>query len=124
MCNFDNKDSQQTVDSYAENAQILINNTERTPEVRKFIDDHQELFWFTPDPKSEKVSDELLVEIVLNYGSMNEAKELFKAMDISNVANIFFKTINKSERGKGNYNEVILNYFTLYFNRYASRSFI
>ena len=35
---------------------------ERTPEVKKFIEDHQELFWYSPAPKSETVSDELLVD--------------------------------------------------------------
>jgi hypothetical protein len=92
----------------------------RSPEVKKFIDDHQELFWYTPAPKSEKVTDELLVETILNYGTWEQVHELFDIMGINNVAQIFFNFINRSERCKGNYNEVILNYFTLYFNRHAS----
>jgi hypothetical protein len=92
----------------------------RTPEVKKFIDDHQYLFWYTQEPKSEKVTDELLVEMVLNYGNMNEVQELFKVMGLNNVAKFFFDSVNMSERRKGNYHELILNYFTLYFNRYAS----
>ena len=92
----------------------------RSPEVKKFIDDHQYLFWYSPAPKSETVSDELLVEMILNYGSMNELRGLFAVMGMKNVAKIFFDSINKSERRRGNYYEVILNYFTLLFNRYAS----
>jgi hypothetical protein len=92
----------------------------RTPEVKKFIDDNQSLFWYTPAPKSETVTDELLVEMVLNYGNMNQIQELFNVMNINNVANIFFDSINKSERRKGNYFELTVNYFTLFFNRYAS----
>ena len=80
----------------------------QTLEVRKFIDDNQYLFWYTPAPKSETVTDELLVKTVLNYGTMN------------NVAKIFFDSINKSERRKSNYFELTVNYFTLFFNRYAS----
>ena len=92
----------------------------RTPEVKKFIEDHQELFWYTPAPKSEKVTDELLVEMVLNYGNIDEVKGLFNVMGVNDAAKIFFNSINQSERRKGNYNEVILNYFTLYFKRHAS----
>jgi len=92
----------------------------RTPEVKKFIDDHQYLFWYSPAPKSETVSDELLVEMVLNYGDMNQLRSLFAVMGINGVAKIFFDSISKSERRKGNYFELTLNYFTLFFNRYAS----
>jgi len=89
-------------------------------EVKKYIDDRQSLFWYSPEPKSDTVSDELLVEMVLNYGSMDDIRDLFAVMDIKNVAMIFFNSINKSERRKGNYQELVLNYFTLFFNRYAS----
>jgi hypothetical protein len=94
--------------------------TMRTPEVKNFIEDHQHLFWYSPAPKSETVSDELLVEMVLNYGSMNDLRSLFAVMGIKGVAKIFFDSIGKSERRKGNYHELTLNYFTLLFNRYAS----
>ena len=92
----------------------------RSPEVKKFIDDHQYLFWYSPAPKSETVSNELLVEMVLNYGSMDELRNLFAVMGIKEVAKIFFDSIGKSERRKGNYHELTLNYFTLLFSRYAS----
>jgi len=92
----------------------------RTPEVKKFIDDHQSLFWYSPAPKSETVSDELLVEMVLNYGSMDDLRGLFTVLGIKEVAKIFFESIGMSERRKGNYHELTLNYFTLLFNRYAS----
>ena len=99
---------------------VKIENIMRTPEVKKFINDHQYLFWYSPAPKSETVSDELLVEMVLNYGDMNQLRGLFAVMGIDGVAKIFFDSINKSERRKGNYYELTLNYFTLFFNRYAS----
>jgi len=92
----------------------------RSPEVKKFIDDHQYLFWYSPAPKSETVNDELLVEMVLNYGSMDDLRGLFTVMGIKSVAKIFFDSIGMSERRKGNYFEPTLNYFTLLFNRYAS----
>jgi len=92
----------------------------RTLKVKTYIEDRQYLFWYSPFTKSDTVSDELLVEIVLNYGSMEDIKELFMVKPIKEVADIFFNSINKSERRKANYHDIIINYFTLFFNRYAS----
>jgi len=92
----------------------------RNIEVRQYIEDHKHLFWYSPAPKSETVSDELLVEIILNYGTMDDIRTLFSVMKINNVSKIFFDSINKSERRKNNYHKLTINYFTLLFNRYAS----
>jgi len=92
----------------------------RTPEVKKFIEDHQHLFWYSPAPKSETVSDELLVETLLNYGSLAQIQTLFDLMSMREVAKIFFHSINLSKRRKNNFFEPTVNYFTLFFNRYAN----
>jgi hypothetical protein len=92
----------------------------RTTEISKFIENRQYLFWYSPPPKSKTVSDELLVEMVLNYGNMDDLRDLFSLMGIKDVAKIFFDSIGKSERRKGNYHELTINYFTLLFNRYAN----
>ena len=92
----------------------------RKTEIKTFIEKRQHLFWYSPAPKSETVSDELLVETILNYGNMDDLRELFSVMGLKNTAKIFFDSINKSERRKGNYHELTLNYFTLFFNRYAA----
>jgi hypothetical protein len=92
----------------------------RSKEIKRFIEDRKHLFWYSPPPKSETVSDELLIEIILNYGSMDDVRALFSVMKINNVARIFFDSINKSDRRKENYHELTRNYFTLLFNRYAS----
>jgi hypothetical protein len=102
------------------NDAISSDNFKRSPEVKKYIEDRQYLFWYSPAPKSETVSDELLVEIILNYGSMDDLRALFKVMGIKSVAKVFFDSIGKSERRKGNYHELTLNYFSLLFNHYAS----
>jgi hypothetical protein len=92
----------------------------RSIELKQYIEDRKRLFWYSPAPKSETVSDELLVEIILNYGSMDDVRALFSVMKINNVAKLFFDSINKSDRRKGNYHELTIHYFTLLFNRYAS----
>lgn len=91
----------------------------RSEALKNFIRKHAVLFWYSPEDKAETVSDELLVETILNYGDMEAVRELFQVMGIKKAASIFFNTVNKSERNKNNYHELVLNYFTLLFNRYA-----
>jgi len=88
-------------------------------ELKQYISEHNNLFWYTPESKLHNISDSFLVETILNYGDMDAVKNLFEIMGIKNVAKIFFDDINLSERRKNNYNELTLNYFTLLFNRYA-----
>ena len=93
-----------------------------SPEVKAFIRQHSNLFWYIPEDKKEDISSDVLVEFILNYGDMKAVKELFSIFGIRNVADVFFNSINLSERRKGNYNELTLNYFTLLFNRDAHRN--
>jgi hypothetical protein len=90
-----------------------------SPEVKEFIRKHSALFWYIPEDKKEDISHDVLVEFILNYGDMEAIKELFKILGISAVADHFFKSVNLSERRKGNYFELTLNYFTLLFKRYT-----
>jgi hypothetical protein len=91
-----------------------------SPEIKAFIRENSSLFWYTPDDKKEDISLEFLVEMILNYGDLKAVKQLFKLIGIRNTAEIFFNSINMSERKKGNFHELTINYFTLFFNRYAS----
>ena len=88
-------------------------------ELKQYVIEHKNLFWYTPENKLDAISESFLVETILNYGDMNAVKELFKIMGIKNVAKIFFNDISISERRKNNYHELTLNYFSLLFNRYA-----
>jgi hypothetical protein len=93
---------------------------ENTPEIKAFIRENSALFWYTPEKEKENISHELLVEHILNYGDLDTVRKLFEVMGIKNVAKVFFNAIGKSERSKGNYYELTLNYFSLLFKRYAS----
>ena len=90
-----------------------------SPEVKSFIRKHSKLFWYISENQKENISLELLVEHILNYGDMEAVRELFSILGIHVAAGHFFNSINLSERRKGNYHELTLNYFTLLFNRYA-----
>jgi len=90
-----------------------------SPEVKDFIRQHSSLFWYIPEDKKEEISEDILVEFILNYGDLEAVKGLFSLYGIEKVGNIFFSSITLSERRKGNYNELTLNFFSILFNRYA-----
>jgi hypothetical protein len=90
-----------------------------SPEIKQFIRDYSDLFWYTPDDRKEDISKEFLVETILNYGDLDAVIRMFNLMGIRNVAKVFFNTINRSSRRKGNYHELTINYFTHVFRKYA-----
>lgn len=90
-----------------------------SPEVKAFIKENSALFWYTPEDKKEDISPELLVETILNYGDMESIKKLFSLFGIKKTSEIFFSSINLSERRKGNFHELTINYFTHLFNKYT-----
>ncbi|MEI7727898.1 MAG: hypothetical protein WCK09_22515 [Bacteroidota bacterium] len=90
-----------------------------SPEIKQFIHEHSNLFWYTPEDQKENISQEFLVETILNYGDMDSVKQLITLLGIKLTAKIFFDSISLSDLRKENYHELTLNYFTLYFSRYA-----
>ena len=89
------------------------------PEIKQFIREHSNLFWYTPEDQKENISQEFLVETILNYGDLGSVKQLIKLLGIKKTASTFFDSINMSDRRRGNYQELTINYFTLFFSRYA-----
>jgi hypothetical protein len=92
--------------------------TMHSPDIKFFIRRHSHLFWYSPEDKKEDISESFLVETILNYGDLKSVKELISLLGIQKVAAIFFDSIHKSERRKGNYNELTRNFFTLLFKSY------
>lgn len=95
--------------------QISMNS----PEIKQFIRKNSNLFWHIPEDRKEEISHELLVETILNFGDMNATLQLFKILGIDEVAKLFFNSIAISNRRKGNYQELTINFFTLVFKKYA-----
>ena len=94
-------------------------NFMNSPEVQEFINEYRHLFWYAPEDKKPEISQEFLIETILNYGDLDAVVKLFNVLGIKNVADTFFHSINMSPRRRGNYHEIILNFFTLVFNKYA-----
>lgn len=72
------------------------------------------LIWYTKN--YDGLSDEAVVEAVLNYGDMDDVRKLMQIVGIKKVADIFREN---AFRQRTNYRPEIKNYFRLYFGRYA-----
>jgi hypothetical protein len=96
---------------------MVIHPTPTTNEdLKDFIEKRKTLVWYVKDPRG--LSEEAIVEAVLNYGNWEDVQELFRIMGIQEVADIFRKQILMPRR-RGNYYADVVNYFTLYFNKYV-----
>ena len=83
--------------------------------IGNFVRKRKHLFWSTKN--YDGLSNEAVVEGVLNYGNMNDVKELISLLGIQEVAKIFHK---QTHRMRINYDPKIVHYFSLFFQKYAS----
>lgn len=89
---------------------------QHTPEIEAFIEEHKDLFWYIAPNKKKNISEEVLVEFILNYGNEESIKKLFRLLGITKVKYILE---NLHPRQKGNYFPEIYNYFLHYTQRHA-----
>ncbi len=85
-------------------------------DIKLFIKEKKSLFWYTPEDKKEEISPALLVETILNYGSLDDVRRLIRLMGMDEVSRIFFSARG---RQKLNYYPEVYNYFSLLFRKYA-----
>ena len=90
-----------------------------SPEIKKFIRENSNLFWWIKEESKENISLNLLVESILNYGNEKSVKKLFELVGIKNVAEIFYEATN---RIRVNYYPDVVNFFNLYFKRNIDKS--
>ena len=86
-------------------------------ELKEFIKQHSPLWWWVPEKAKENLSLNSVVEALLNYGSIEDIKELFGIVGIKKVAEIFYE--GTKNRQRTNYSPKIENFFKLYFKRNA-----
>ncbi len=83
-------------------------------ELKEFIGKRKHLIWHVD--YSKEIPVELIVEHTLNDGTWEDVQELIKIIGIEKMAIIFRKqTIGP----RLNYRPEVINYFKLYFNKYA-----
>ena len=79
-----------------------------------FVKKRKHLFWSTRN--YDGLSSGAVVEAILNYGDMNDVRELIDLLGMKEVAKIFRENTN---RARVNYRPEVVNYFQLYFQKYA-----
>jgi hypothetical protein len=82
--------------------------------INEFIKKRPYLIWHTKN--FDNLSQEAIVEAVLNYGDFNDVKKMISILGMRKTAAIFRK---KSKQKRCNYRPEIKNYFQLYFKKYA-----
>ena len=85
--------------------------------IKAFIKEHSALFWSIPENARENISQNLLVETILQYGDIPDIQRLFELVGVENVAEIFYKQIKQR---RCNYQPSTINYFKLFFNQNVS----
>ncbi|MEI7587706.1 hypothetical protein [Runella sp.] len=85
--------------------------------IETYIRQHRSLFWSVSDDKLSDISDVLLVETILNYGTLEDVRELIKIKGLKSVAATFYKTT--VSRNRNNYFPEVANFFNLYFKRHV-----
>ena len=83
---------------------------------RDFIKKHSNLFWYTPEREKQDIGDDLLVETTLNYGTLDDFRELKRILTPKRLAKVFFSA---KGRKAGNYYPEIRNFFSLVLRQYA-----
>ena len=76
----------------------------------QFIAEHGPLFWYTPENSRGHVSDDLLVETIMNHGTLDDFREMRRILGAKRVADVFFSATG---RKAGNYFPEIRNFFSL-----------
>ena len=85
----------------------------------QIIDKNRQLFWYIPEEKKQDISDTLLVERILNDGTLEDYKDLISAHGGKRVAEVFFSA---KGRQKENYYPEIYHFFSLVLSKYAQGS--
>jgi len=85
--------------------------------IHQFIKKRPYLIWYVKN--LDKLSEASIVEHVLNYGDWNDVQKMIKILGIKKTAKIFRAKSKLSKMGRTNYRPEIINYFSLYFNKYA-----
>lgn len=92
---------------------------ENSPELKALIRKNAHLFWYSKESEKENLPLGVVMEFFINYAQKEAIKELFDIVGIKTAAAIFFDQL-KTQKDRSNYFPELRNYFTLYFNRYAS----
>lgn len=80
-------------------------------DIRVLITQKPNLIWYTQN--YENLSQQSIVEAILNYGDWNDVQEMIKILGMKQTASLFRDGIKKK---RSNYHERTKTYFSRYFN--------
>lgn len=84
--------------------------------VNSIIKNKPYLAWYIKDPN--KLSDESVLEHVLNYGDWDDVQQFIKIKGFSETTKLFNKSLNKK---RSNYSSAIKSFFYRYFNNHVKK---
>jgi hypothetical protein len=83
----------------------------------EYIEERKDLFWSVGKNQKKDIGEVLLVETILNYGTLEDVRELIALVGLKQVATVFFN--NTQNPTRHNYFPEVENFFRLYFQRHA-----
>ncbi len=92
-------------------------NNDMTNILKDVVKKNKVLFWDIAEDSLGTLSDEAIIERIINYGDFDLFKDLFANTDFSNLRNIFKKLINKK---RSNIRPAASNYLKVFLkNNYG-----
>ena len=88
--------------------------------IHQFIKKRPYLVWYVSKKNLSKLSEDSIVEHVLNYGDWDDVQKMIKILGLKKTARIFREKSTPDKFGRQNYDDQVKHYFNLYFNKYAS----
>jgi len=85
-----------------------------------FVRQRKYLFWSTKN--YDGLSNEAVVEGILNYGDWDDVQAMIKILGIQKTAQIFRDNSMPSKVGRQNYRPEIIRYFNLYFDKHVCKN--
>lgn len=89
----------------------------RTAEMIAFLQEQRDIFWHHRKDRLHELSDDAIVEQVLNYGDYAAVKNLLAIWGTDHVAEVFQR--NTAPGRRVNYFPEVRQFFNLYFKRHA-----
>lgn len=82
----------------------------------QLIEKNKSLFWYTPETAKQDISDDLLVERILNDGTLDDYRDLIATLGGERVAQVFY---GATGRQIDNYYPEIRHFFSIVLQKYA-----
>lgn len=91
---------------------------EKLVKLRGIIKDNPYLIWYTKN--YDELDERAIVEAVLNYGDLEQTKQMIKIMGVEEAAKVFYW---HDSQPRCNLHKLSRNYYRHYFEKYAPRYF-